>query len=152
MIPNGYSQVIPRLFMGSAPPCGTDLSGRFDVLVLCAREYQPPGSCFPGVEVVHCPLDDAGFPPTVAELKLAQSAAGHVLKHLSKKHRVLVTCQKGLNRSGLVVGMVLRHAGMRGHEVVDAVRAARGRGALSNRWFVKALIGSSPRAALSASP
>jgi len=47
---------------------------------------------------------------------------------------VYVMCTHGMNRSGLVAGMIMRELGMRGSETVERIVAARP-GALSNLWF-----------------
>ena len=55
--------------------------------------------------------------------------------------RVLVRCQAGLNRSGLVVGLVLLRSGKKFSEVIDLIRSQRGEYALSNRQFYEYLEG-----------
>lgn len=50
--------------------------------------------------------------------------------------RVLVRCQAGYNRSGLVVAFVLLRSGMDAVTVVDLIREKRGPHALCNAWFV----------------
>jgi hypothetical protein len=47
---------------------------------------------------------------------------------------VYVVCQYGMNRSGLLAGLILREMGMPGDEVITLIRAKRP-GALSNRAF-----------------
>jgi protein-tyrosine phosphatase len=52
--------------------------------------------------------------------------------------RVVVLCTHGMNRSGLVAGMLLRQFGAGFEETVAMIRAARP-GALSNETFVRLL-------------
>jgi hypothetical protein len=47
---------------------------------------------------------------------------------------VYVMCTHGMNRSGLLTGLILRELGMSGAEAVARIRQARA-GALSNQWF-----------------
>jgi len=47
---------------------------------------------------------------------------------------VYVVCQHGMNRSGLVAGLLLRELGMSGAEAVERICSARP-GALSNQAF-----------------
>lgn len=47
---------------------------------------------------------------------------------------VYVMCTHGMNRSGLVTGLILREFGLAGPDVVQRIVTAR-RGALSNTWF-----------------
>lgn len=103
----------------------------FDVLVLCAREFQPPATHYPGVDVIHAPLDDAWTVPIQAAVR----AAREVALRLYLRQRVLVTCNQGRNRSGLVSALALWYlGGNSGRRCADHVRARRP-GALSNPVF-----------------
>jgi protein-tyrosine phosphatase len=131
--------VAPNLFIGSRPP-----PGRYrwlGVLALCAQEYQPPSYAFPGVAVLHVPLDDD---PRRAmydvEVALAMSNARTVARYLQSGQRVLVTCAMGLNRSALVAGLAMQRAfGMRADDVIEQIRDARSPSALGNKNFVRLL-------------
>ena len=50
--------------------------------------------------------------------------------------RVLVRCQAGMNRSGLVTAMVLIQAGLSASQAIGLIRARRGPGTLLNGSFV----------------
>jgi hypothetical protein len=52
--------------------------------------------------------------------------------------RIYVMCQHGMNRSGLVSGLILRSLGFQAAEAIDRIRAARP-GALANDGFVHML-------------
>jgi len=52
----------------------------------------------------------------------------------SAPERVYIMCQHGMNRSGLVSGLVLRGLGIEGREAVNRIRLARP-GALANEYF-----------------
>jgi hypothetical protein len=57
--PFNFDEIAPGLYQGSKPPFGTELKDLgFDVLVLAAREIQPASVYFPGIEVIHAPIDD----------------------------------------------------------------------------------------------
>lgn len=76
----------------------------FSTLVLCAAELQPDysGGC---LHIIRAPLDDttdqaicaAQFASALRAARRAANASG----------RILVTCQAGLNRSGLVAALIL---------------------------------------------
>jgi hypothetical protein len=92
------------------------------------------------------PMDDAELTPEI--LKQAEAAAISVRRHLAEGRRVLVTCNAGKNRSGLVCGLVLRdHFGLSGLDALHAVRTARGPNALCNRSFAQYLCESTRRRA-----
>lgn len=136
---NCLSEVAPRLFVGSKPPLGRHEG--VDVIVLAAMEYQPAADRFPGVEVLHAPLDDD---PTRSmrqdEIALATKAAESVARRLRAGKRVLSTCAMGLNRSALIAAIAMHDVyGMDANEIVARLRRARGAWALSNPNFEKLL-------------
>jgi protein-tyrosine phosphatase len=133
--PIDVSLVAPNLFVGARPP-----PGRYrwvGVIVLCAREYQLPSYAFPGVTVLHVPLDDDSTRPMHHhEIVLATSNARTMARYLHAGHRVLSTCHMGLNRSALVAGLAMRQAfGMSPTDVIEQIRSQRGPRALSNPRF-----------------
>lgn len=131
--PYDASTIAPRLWIGSRPPIGRDLS-KVDVLVLCAVEYQPDTLTFQGT-VIRCPIPDA--PLDAEQLKLVLQTSVAVAKHIVAGRRVLVTCERGRNRSALVVALALHQlTTMSADQIITHIRRVRGRLALSNRWFV----------------
>jgi hypothetical protein len=101
------TRLAPQLYIGSAPSLGPQLArAGFDVLVLCAAEYQPPLRNFPGLSaVVHAPFDDDALDEQAIDM--AVTAAMDVQDHVMDGERVLVTCMAGRNRSGLVCALAL---------------------------------------------
>jgi protein-tyrosine phosphatase len=101
------TRLASKLYIGSKPPLGTAVADNgFDVLVLCAREYQPRLHNFPGLSaVIHAPLDDDKL--TTKEIDIAYMTAMEVHDHVLEEDRVLVTCMAGRNRSGLICTMAL---------------------------------------------
>ena len=127
------------LFQGGCPTQGPWLRRRgFSLLVLCAIEHQPPSHRFPGLRVMRIPLDDVSEPLSPTAAASVMTMASVVADALRRHKKVLVTCQMGLNRSGLVNGVALRMlTGAQGEEVVEHIRRRRGGMALSNREFAK---------------
>jgi protein-tyrosine phosphatase len=125
----GYSYLMPGrlLAQGSAPPPGAALP--FDVVVLCAQEYQPD---LPGYAVMRVPLDD-GPPPTRAELASIRAAAREVAAKVRAGERVLVTCWQGRNRSGVVAGLALVDLGLPPERAIRRIQAYRD--GLTNPYF-----------------
>lgn len=152
------SCIYPGLYQGSAPETGPLVASEgFDTLVLCAYEWQPPkvfdptlalalgyggqgANPYPGVTLVYAPnVDDTLRPPSRADLALALKAAHHVAARVQAGGKVLVTCQAGKNRSGLVTAMALHEiTGIAGKACVDIIKMVRPI-ALTNRQFVDAL-------------
>lgn len=130
------------LWQGGRPTGGHFLEGLgFKMVVLCAKEFQPPDDNYPGVEVVRAPFDDDPWHyPSKDTLETVVSAAGTVVSHLkSDGGPVLVSCWAGINRSGFVNAVTLHKLlGVPGEGAVRIVQASRS-GALSNQQFVKAI-------------
>jgi protein-tyrosine phosphatase len=125
------------LWQGSVPPEGAAVRrAGFHVLVLCAEEHQPHPSTFDGITVVHAPNDDC-HAPTREQLAIALRAAREVVRHVRAGRNVLVTCQMGWNRSGLVSALAVRDLlRCSGAKAVERVRKKR-RNALGNRAFAR---------------
>ena len=136
------SRICGTLYQGSAPPTGPRLAqSGFDVLVLAAREVQPPAWQFPGVEVLRIPMDDVPLRLTRSQVADVKSMASMIASRLRKGQKVLVTCRAGLNRSGLLVGATLvRELQMRPTDAVRLVRDRRSFLALNNPAFVHAIV------------
>jgi protein-tyrosine phosphatase len=120
------------------PPKGTELrQAGFNLLVLCAYEYQPHASDFPGVSVLRVPLEDVSDAiPDQVLLAHVQPAASVIAGMVKDGLQALVTCYMGLNRSGLVTGLALRQVtGWPGKDCVARIREARGPFALGNSQF-----------------
>jgi hypothetical protein len=72
----------------------------------------------------------------VAEVAGAMSSANG-----AAPRDVFVVCQHGMNRSGLVAGLLLRELGLTGEDAVARIVSARP-GSLSNQTFRRLLLGS----------
>ena len=121
------NRIAPKLWMGSRPPFGTRLhDAGFNIVVLCAKEWQPPRNEYPGITVLRCPIDDDPefLPPE--DVERAATMAAHLAKENARGKRILVTCNLGMNRSGLVCALVLAgRYGVGGHAAMEQVRRQR---------------------------
>jgi hypothetical protein len=88
-------------------------------------------------------LDVEGHPSQFARIAAVARAAAASLR-TERGAAVYVFCQYGMNRSGLVAGLVLRELGYGPDESVGRIRAAR-RGSLSNLTFVDLIRAHSPQ-------
>jgi protein-tyrosine phosphatase len=130
------NEIAPGLWQGSKPPEGPALQrAGFDVVVLCAQEYQPAAPAFPDVRVIHAPMDDRPHVPVPEAHKAAQAVAAHV----RAGRRVLVTCFMGWNRSGLVTALALWYlTGRHGVAILHRVRERRPVPEhMANRYFAE---------------
>ena len=121
-------EVFFNLWQGSVPHTGSMLHNLgFDVLVLCAQEYQPPSNQFDGLQVIHAPNDD-NFErrPSRAELMVAIDAAKEVAHSIASGLKVLVTCMAGRNRSGLVSAIAIHRLTQKpGVECIELIQSKR---------------------------
>lgn len=141
-----YSWIVDgRLAQGAYPGADPSLWKHFDVIVYTAEERQPIAPRLPpGKKVLRAPLDDAPRLPTPVEESYLLAVVPAVERALRAGQRVLVTCQAGRNRSGLVVALVLMRLYPR--ESVATIVAAMQRRrrplsgpVLSNEHFVRRL-------------
>lgn len=78
---------------------------------------------------------DGPLPPSLRlDNVVADAARAARGDHGQPPDRIYVMCTHGMNRSGLVTGLILRSLGVDGPEAVERIRAARP-GALSNLHF-----------------
>jgi len=144
------NEIVPGLYQGGKIPSSVKISRSerytlsdglvvpgFDVVVLCAKELQPHASAgeISAPHTIHAPLED-GPAMTDEEKRGALWTAQRVVSELRQGKRVLVTCAMGLNRSGLIVALVLCMGwGLPAQEAIQRIRARRNPNALFNPYF-----------------
>lgn len=138
------SEIFSRLWQGSEVEPGANVRGAgFDVLCVTAAGtletpfYQTPQP-FPGVLLLRIPLQDRWLSQENADK--AEAMASRLATLHSQGARLLVVCQRGRNRSGLLSALTLCHRfGWSGRQALEQVQARRA-GALSNPWFASYLL------------
>lgn len=141
--------VTHRLWQGSVPTPGAALP--FDLVVLCAEEHQFPAGLYGlrpfgnRARILRCPLTDRGQPLSAERTRLAFRTAVEVAHAYLRGERIVVTCQAGLNRSGLVVALALLELGVDSTTAIHRIRMARpptasSPGALCNPHFVQLIL------------
>jgi protein-tyrosine phosphatase len=100
------THLLGDLWIGSAPS-GSGGRQQFDVIFLCAEEWQPSSREFPGVSVRRCPFDDPAGAASAKDIDMALTAAAQAAEDLVAGRRVLITCMMGRNRSALVSALTL---------------------------------------------
>jgi len=135
-----FSEILPNLFMG-----GTDdedvihIPARiynrrnelpFDAIVTMYESARP---AFGGVQEFRYGIPDA----SIVEIDLGRLRDAVEFAHARWKagDRVLIRCQAGLNRSGLVTALLLIKEGHAPQEAIDLIRTKRDRDALCNMDF-----------------
>ncbi len=145
MYPDLYSQILPNLFQG-----GTD----DDDVIHIAKTNNRPRTDLPFNSIVTMyawarPADwniqefRYGVPDaSMSEIDLDRLRQAVDFGHTQWKRgdRVLVRCQAGLNRSGLVTALILIKDGHSPVEAINLIRNNRGDHALFNESFVNWLI------------
>lgn len=138
-------EIAPRLFMGGTADEDTvdksrDLNegaatDEYDAVATLYAWARPAGS---GTQELRYGFMDGDLDlETVREVV---NAAIWVHEHWTAGEKVLVRCQAGLNRSGLVVALVLMFDGLPAEEAINLLRERRSRWALCNEAFVRWLI------------
>lgn len=148
---NPWDEVIPGLFQGgqlcmsageglkfSDPAWGrVEVREEFDAVFSFFHRAEPGEGPSAGVEHHHYPIPD-GFLDD-AELCEVRGYARVIAKKVQAGDRVLVRCQAGYNRSGLVVALVLMELGHTAEKAVELIRKARGEVALFRIVFLEYL-------------
>lgn len=127
-----WDEIVPGLWMGGdlRPPEGFD-----HVVSLCALGE----AVAPGPQDQTCWfIDDADELPDLERLHVL---ARDIAERVAAGEQVLVRCQAGLNRSGLVVGAVLTQLGHDPDDALARIRDRRGAMALCNPTFATYLLG-----------
>jgi protein-tyrosine phosphatase len=121
------SDIAPGLLMGSWPERMTQWP---DVIVNCAlRRHRP---LIEGRIVINFAFADEPRLPDVAAM---HAVADTINLYRARGMSVLVHCEAGLNRSGLIVALALVRAGMKGTDALATIRARRHADCLCNDTF-----------------
>lgn len=142
-------EILPGLWQGGteddhvlgcpAPEGHYHQSQPFDVVITLYADAMPGPW---GVEEVRFGFPDAGLTPRSIERVLALSEYAH--RRWSQGARVLIRCQAGVNRSGLVTTLTLMREGYTPQEAIALIRQQRGGAVLCNDAFVHWLATEAP--------
>jgi protein-tyrosine phosphatase len=129
------SKLIPGLFMGSQR--AIPRAGKFNVLVCAAEELEQPHNLRKDIEYIHVPLIDRtwNFQRSPKKIMELIDLTADIADMVRQKFKVLIYCNMGMNRSGLISGLTLLHLGYTADAVIRIIRR-RSRCALNNQSFV----------------
>lgn len=135
-----FSEILPNLFQG-----GTDDN---DVIHVAHSNYQRRSDMpFDSIITMYAWAKPAdwnvqelryGIPDNLIsdiDLNRLRKAVDFAYQQWKSGDRVLIRCQAGLNRSGLVMALVLIKDGYKPIEAIELIRAQRGEYALCNIHF-----------------
>lgn len=139
-----WNEIIPNLFQGGQ----IALNGthpKTDNVVLVRDEFDAVFSFYWRDEDGNGPDEDIAhvhhFIPdgelSLQDLVTVKLLAIRVAECIKARNRVLVRCQAGYNRSGLVVAFALMELGYQNWEAIALIRAMRSPHALHNEHFVR---------------
>jgi len=106
----------------------------FDLIVTLYADAQPAPW---GVEEIRYGFPDAELDPT--EFVGIQEIATYAAARWQAGARVLVRCQAGVNRSGLVMALLMTELGWQREDILAHLRAMRSPAVLQNQHFRAAL-------------
>jgi len=132
-----YNEILPGLFQSGSfddPKKVIDL--KIDVVIDLEGSFDP--FVTPLSSYLYWPISDKPELPDVDELKAVASYGLACWKKKPQPLRVLVHCAQGMNRSGLLNGIILILSGMKGKDAVKLIREKRP-GALVNFVFAEYL-------------
>ncbi len=138
-----WDEIVPGLWIGCHDYDGPNgermravVGSEFDLVVsLFKWPFHGPDE---GIEERYLPISDNYIEPWA--LQHIEKEAENAYWAWRSGRRVLVRCRAGLNRSALVVGLMLLCDGYPGREAVDLIREKRSPYALCNRFFESYLL------------
>ena len=146
-----YSEILPNLWQGGTDDDETIYRGQkrlptmndpkpFDVVVTLDSYTLPVGWLVKEYRF--------GFADGPADSEIYQEVeriSDWAFIEWQAGNRVLIRCQAGLNRSGLVTGLILLKSGKKFEDAIHLIRSQRGEFALSNNHFYEYLQNWKPR-------
>jgi hypothetical protein len=111
----------------------------FDLVVTLYADAMPAAW---GVEELRFGFPDSDLTAHAVERAAALARYAHQRWH--EGARVLVRCQAGVNRSGLVMALTLMHDGLSARDAIALIRSRRSPAVLNNGHFVRWLITEAP--------
>lgn len=142
---NLFNEILPRLFMGGTSEEQTIDSPQNLHQFQVEREFDCVVTLYAWAAPASWEIEERrfGFPDGILQnwqLPIIHEIADWAHSKWSGGSRVLIRCQAGLNRSGLVTALVLMRGGKSASESICLIRETRSYQALCNEDFVQYLL------------
>jgi hypothetical protein len=142
-----WSEILPNLWQGGTSP-SDDLSGRgypIEKARIDAKDFDTVITMYASAQPVQWQVKEYRFGIYDSNMTDFDSSELFDIVRLAHKDwaegkRVLIRCQAGWNRSGLVTALVLLREGWKMDTIIDLIREKRSRSALCNAHFVRFLL------------
>ncbi len=135
--PAAFSHIYENLWLGSHPSASG--VGHKDFHVIFVFDGRPSYPIFIGQTVIVHPFDDIGRIPPNLPFYL-NGLADMAVKLSEEPGKVLLHCSAGINRSALVMGLVLMRKGFSARDAINLMREKRSSMILMNKVFEKYLL------------
>lgn len=138
---NLWSEILPGLFMGGTADDDTRNSRGVAKAAITPEHFDTVVTLYAFANPVDWYVKEIrlGFydhHDVDVDLDDLESTVSAAYQDWQAGKRVLIRCQAGMNRSGLITALVLMRHGIRAKDAVELIRSKRGYLALSNRYFV----------------
>lgn len=152
-----WSEVMPGLWQGGTHWSDEIGFGRREAPAITADDFDLVVTMYADANPVDWFVEEIRLgvmdgPIEVVDLPRILRAAKHAHQSWKNGDRVLIRCQAGWNRSGLVTALVLILDGMPATEAIDLIRERRSPQALCNRSFANWLVEHGASAVLDLTP
>jgi hypothetical protein len=148
--PRTWSEILPNLWQGGTAwsddlrldscELGESFTITLDDFDVVATMYAGAKPASMHVQEFRYAIYDSEIDFQDLDLDILHDLAKLVFRLWKKGNRVLIRCQGGWNRSGLLMALVLREEGFSSEEAIDLIVQRRGERALTNNDFVEYLL------------
>jgi len=144
-----WNEIVPNLWQGGHYIASTSndlevnsslvtVDDEFDAVYTMAHAVTKGHGPRSGVDHYTLPLEDSDLITRWQLLELRRIVS-HIVLRVNIGEKILIRCEAGYNRSGLVVGMSLLRMGISVFDACNLIRKNRSIHALSNEYFVQLL-------------
>ena len=140
-----HSQILPGLFMGGTADRDVVQFGNDGVYAITTQEYDTVVTMYAFANPADWNVREyryGVYDSVIKDLNVEKLLTIVELAYADwkKGQRVLIRCQAGLNRSGLVTALVLMKDGLSAQEAINLIRKQRDPDALFNNHYVNWLL------------